>query len=86
MRNSIKAALTGGLLLVAGATGAMAGWGNGYVAAPAYYGVPSALGVLSALAAPPVGYVVDTQCVHRRFVTDYGRIVSRRVCYPVRAW
>ena len=86
MHNSIKAALTGGLLLVAGATGAMAGRGGGYVVAPAFYGVPSALGVLSALAAPPIGYVVDTPCVRRRIVTDDGRIVSRRVCYPVRVW
>ena len=89
MRSSIKAALAGGVLLVAGASGAMAGWGDVY-AGPAYYGygygVPAALGVLSALATPPVGYVVDTQCTRRHFVTYSGRVVSRRVCYPVQAW
>ena len=89
MRPSIKAALVGGVLLVAGASGAMAGWGDVY-AGPAYYGygygAPAALGVLPALAPPPVGYVVETQCARRHFVTDFGRVVSHRVCYPVQAW
>ena len=80
MRHSIKAALTATVLLLAGASGAMAGWG-GY-----YYGAPSPLGILSALAAPPVGYVVETRCVRRHVVTVYGAIVSRRICGPVQVW
>ena len=63
------------------------GWSDVY-AGPAYYGfgAPTALGVLSELATPPVGDVVETQCTRRHFVSYSGRVVSRGVCYQARAW
>ena len=86
MRSSMNAALTGGLLLLAGATGAMAsGRGSGYVI-DSPYAVSPALTVLSALAAAPVGYVVGPRCVRQRFVDVDGTVVSRRICYPAQIW
>ena len=91
MRSSMNAALTGGLLLLAGATGAMAsGRGSGYVI-DSPYAVSPALTVLSALARragglcgrPPVrAPALRRRGRHRRVAADLlsgGRSGSRAV-------